>query len=183
MTNDKAISLLRAMQEPEAWDPQINKAAFEALEMAIEALNAQRKTGEWEPIVLTSYPAKHREKCSFCGFMKNKEAFRFCPICGHPMREKSSYEEFNKYGHCDTCDHQGDDEYCEECRIKYMDWSKSRDVIERILNKLPSTQPEIIRCKDCKHRGEKPIADGRYWCDIHDTFMYYCSDAERRSDV
>lgn len=38
MTNDKAISLLRAMQEPEAWDPQINKAAFEALEMAIEAL-------------------------------------------------------------------------------------------------------------------------------------------------
>lgn len=43
-------------------------------------------------------------------------------------------------------------------------------------------QPEIIRCKDCKHRGEKPIADGRYWCEIHDTFMYYCSDAERRTD-
>ena len=41
---------------------------------------------------------------------------------------------------------------------------------------------EIIRCKDCIHRGEKPIADGRYWCDIHDTFMYYCSDAEGRTD-
>lgn len=47
---------------------------------------------------------------------------------------------------------------------------------------LPSVQPEIIRCKDCKHRGETPIADGRYWCDIHDTFMYYCSDAEGRTD-
>lgn len=41
-------------------------------------------------------------------------------------------------------------------------------------------QPEIIHCRDCKHRGEKPIADGRYWCEIHDTFMYYCSDAEGR---
>lgn len=47
---------------------------------------------------------------------------------------------------------------------------------------LSSAQLEIIRCKDCKHRGEKPIADGRYWCEIHDTFMYYCSDADRRTD-
>ena len=47
---------------------------------------------------------------------------------------------------------------------------------------LPSAQPEIVRCKECKYRGEKPIADGRYWCELHDTFMYYCSDAERRTD-
>ena len=50
------------------------------------------------------------------------------------------------------------------------------------LDDVPSAQPEIIHCRDCKHRGEKPISDGRYWCDIHDTFMYYCSDAERRTD-
>ena len=50
------------------------------------------------------------------------------------------------------------------------------------IEQLPSAQPEIIHCCDCKHRGEKPIADGRYWCEIHDTFMYYCSDAERRTD-
>ena len=49
------------------------------------------------------------------------------------------------------------------------------------IEQLPSAQPEIIHCRDCKHRGEKPIADGRYWCEIHDTFMYYCSDAERRT--
>ena len=53
--------------------------------------------------------------------------------------------------------------------------------IEQV-EKVPSVQPEIIRCKDCKHRGEKPIADGRYWCELHDTFMYYCSDAERREE-
>lgn len=53
------------------------------------------------------------------------------------------------------------------------------DYIRSLLN-LPSTQPEIVQCKDCIHRGEKPIADGRYWCEIHDTFMYYCSDAEGR---
>lgn len=50
------------------------------------------------------------------------------------------------------------------------------------VKKALSEHPEIIRCKDCKHRGEKPITDGRYWCDIHDTFMYYCSDAERRTN-
>lgn len=50
------------------------------------------------------------------------------------------------------------------------------------LEELPSAQSEIIQCEECKHRGETPIADGRYWCDIHYAFMYYCSDAERRID-
>lgn len=61
-----------------------------------------------------------------------------------------------------------------------IDWT-TLDVLAEI-KALPSAQPEIIHCRDCKHRGEKPIADGRYWCEIHDTFMYYCSDAERRTD-
>lgn len=52
----------------------------------------------------------------------------------------------------------------------------------QIIHELPSVQSETVRCEDCKHRGEEPIADGRYWCEIHDTFMYYCSDAERRID-
>lgn len=43
-------------------------------------------------------------------------------------------------------------------------------------------EPEIIKCEDCKYRGETPIADGRYWCDIHYAFMYYCSDAERKEE-
>ena len=38
MTGKEAIAILKRMQEPEAWEPQINEAAFEALEMAIKAL-------------------------------------------------------------------------------------------------------------------------------------------------
>ena len=41
---------------------------------------------------------------------------------------------------------------------------------------------DFVICKDCKHAGEVPNADGLYWCDIHDTFMRYCSDAERREE-
>ena len=38
MTKAEAIAMLKRIQEPEAWEPQINQAAFEALDMAIEAL-------------------------------------------------------------------------------------------------------------------------------------------------
>ena len=38
MTIERAIKILERMQEPEPWDPQITKDAFDALELAIEAL-------------------------------------------------------------------------------------------------------------------------------------------------
>ncbi len=40
MTKAEAITILKRMQDPEAWEPQINQAAFEALDMAISALEA-----------------------------------------------------------------------------------------------------------------------------------------------
>ena len=42
-----------------------------------------------------------------------------------------------------------------------------------LLNDLPSVQPEIIPCEQCKYWD-------RGWCCLHGSFMYYCSDAERR---
>jgi len=48
-----------------------------------------------------------------------------------------------------------------------------------ILEALPSAQPEIIRCKDCKHW------DGVDTCDVIDEPVWdndFCSMAERRSD-
>ena len=42
MTKAEAIAMLKRIQEPEAWEPQINQAAFEALDMAIKALEQQR---------------------------------------------------------------------------------------------------------------------------------------------
>lgn len=45
MTNEKAIDLLRRMQEPEAYEPQITEEAFEALELAIRALGTDTNVG------------------------------------------------------------------------------------------------------------------------------------------
>ena len=45
MTNEKAIDLLRRMQDPEAYEPQITEEAFEALEMAIMALATDTNVG------------------------------------------------------------------------------------------------------------------------------------------
>ena len=39
MTKAEAKAMLKRIQEPEAWELQINQAAFEALDMAIEALD------------------------------------------------------------------------------------------------------------------------------------------------
>ena len=53
------------------------------------------------------------------------------------------------------------------------------------LNNMPSAQPEIIRCKDCKYNSNPPER-GNACCD---TFygmtdqMGFCHMAERREDV
>lgn len=56
-----------------------------------------------------------------------------------------------------------------------------RECVERV----PSAQPEIIRCKDCKYGGMKEFEEG--YCgggaiDQEITGMDYCSWAERRTD-
>ena len=39
---------------------------------------------------------------------------------------------------------------------------------------------DIVFCEECKYTdGNPPIADGRLWCEKHNSFMYYCSDGER----
>ena len=50
MTNEKAIELLRRMQEPEAYEPQITEEAFEALELAIRALGTGTNVGPTDVI-------------------------------------------------------------------------------------------------------------------------------------
>lgn len=53
---------------------------------------------------------------------------------------------------------------------EYSEYEAAREVVKQ----LPSAQPlpEIIRCKDCEYRGEKPISDGLYRCEINNSFMY-----------
>lgn len=64
-----------------------------------------------------------------------------------------------------------------------LDNDQYTDEIEEAFDMAISAlqQPEIARCEDCEFTdGERPLADGRYWCVLHSSFMYFCSDAERR---
>lgn len=63
--------------------------------------------------------------------------------------------------------------------------TKNMRAHRRILS-LPSAQPEIIRCKDCKHASP----DGKYGCKVYHFKLYethemkaddFCSKAERRT--
>ena len=51
----------------------------------------------------------------------------------------------------------------------------------QLLNDLPSAQPEVIRCKDCKHynAGFECLIEGY---GIERNKNWYCADAERRTD-
>ena len=56
------------------------------------------------------------------------------------------------------------------------------------LGKLPSAQPEIIRCKDCKNwdtTWQNDWAKNYHYCPLVDGTRngdWYCADAERRND-
>ena len=63
-------------------------------------------------------------------------------------------------------------------------WNDAIGRAEIEIKKLPSAQPELIMCKDCKFAdGEATTSNGMYWCIVHGTYMRYCSDAKRRTDV
>ena len=53
---------------------------------------------------------------------------------------------------------------------------------------LPSAQPEIIRCKDCKNwdtTWQNNFAPNHYYCPMIDLVRngdFYCADAERKTD-
>ena len=59
------------------------------------------------------------------------------------------------------------------------------DFVKKLVDEQPSIQPEIIRCKDCKHRDPEDKK-----CDCgHDIIWqmprndkWYCADGERKDD-
>lgn len=60
--------------------------------------------------------------------------------------------------------------------------------IEEGISSIPPAQPEIIRCRDCKHyyyADNRIPQEQRYTCDLDGdrwTADSYCSYAERRTD-
>lgn len=66
---------------------------------------------------------------------------------------------------------------------KYKPYIECKEALEQ----LPSAQPEIIRCKDCKYAEP----NGKYGCEVYHYKLYethdmkaddFCSRAERRTD-
>ena len=66
-----------------------------------------------------------------------------------------------------------------------LDFETGKKVIEH-LKQMPSAQPEIIHCRDCKHwKTDHPTANGYHCCHrIHNAFPMreddFCSRAEKR---
>lgn len=57
--------------------------------------------------------------------------------------------------------------------------------VKSILENLSSVQPEIIRCKDCKHRDpedKKSDCGHDILWQLSRDYNWYCADAERREE-
>ena len=77
-------------------------------------------------------------------------------------------------------------------KSQLSDWNDDYNIpvrksIENI-ERLPSAQPEIIRCKDCKDwdtTWQNDWAKNYHYCPLVDGTRngdWYCADAERRTD-
>lgn len=77
MTREEAVEKL------EAFAPFVVDDTREAIDMAIEALQAESKTGEWIDVENEPYC-----ECSVCGaYIDNlDDDYAFCPRCGADMR-------------------------------------------------------------------------------------------------
>ena len=70
-----------------------------------------------------------------------------------------------------------------ECEIRDddVDFYKACHLAKKIITNMPSAQPEIIRCRDCKHynAGFECLIEGY---GVERDKNWYCGDAERRAD-
>ena len=87
----------------------------------------------------------------------------------------------------DTISRQAAIDTIKERYYKYGRFAKIEELVWNI-EKLPSAQPEIVRCKDCKHHWTHKCMDSMpiERCDLEQTFYDaehdFCSLAERRED-
>lgn len=208
LKSEEAITILKDMKVdipvPKAAVTQIKRNA--AIEMAIDAMKAQDAAGDTinrkaaiEAIkqhveVENDYTDIYHD--GYCdGIYDAIDALEGLPSAQPdlPIKEKCAF-----CPHCKNCD-VNDDLSIQPCvdtisRQAVIEINRSyhgqmpNEVNHRIwkeINELPSAQPEIIRCKDCKHHhyeGEDiPYCDridyGYGWKDND-----YCSMAERRTD-
>lgn len=80
------------------------------------------------------------------------------------------------------------DAFRQELVFDYEEQCTTFAGIKKMLESLPSAQPEIIRCKDCKWSDWYTGGDGNQYCFCMETDRGgrtetdFCSYAERRTD-
>lgn len=68
--------------------------------------------------------------------------------------------------------------------IGSLDTEADREYAVEVFEMLPSAQPDIVRCKECKNSRGK-IAN-RTKCGLHNWwvgFDYFCADGERMEEI
>ena len=147
--------------------PLLNDRQISALKVAISALQAQEVKQEAKHSTESSSPQKALDTISRQAAI---DAVDSEIVSTNPEHFKSS-EKFIKF--------MDDADIASFGKWQWANGFNTAVVAAKIqLEKLPSAQPEIIRCKDCKHYDGRPcgIVD---WYNTADDF---CSRAERRSD-
>ena len=61
-----------------------------------------------------------------------------------------------------------------------MGTDSNKKRLDEWINNLPSAQPEIIRCKECKFWGARELC--QIWDEYISNESFYCGCAERRTD-
>ena len=166
MTTTEAIKQLQTEHDLIAGEHDLDGSQFapallEALAMAIEALEAQDMT------LYMNLPEVSAEEV--VEILKRNNRIELIP----------SGEDTN-VPNTDTISRQAT-----ITEIKNYERDSTAPIdYEKIVEQMPSAQPELIMCKDCKFAdGEATTSNGMYWCIVHGTYMRYCSDAKRRTDV
>ena len=134
MTKAEAIAMLKRIQEPEAWEPQITQAAFEALDMAIEALDCSESPNSSDTISRQAAIRWVKTECNPYGnptldFESGKKVIK------HLEQMPSAQPEPIKV----SVDHEMTEEELKELKKKIADSPVAL---------LPSAQPEQLTDKE-----------------------------------
>ena len=74
------------------------------------------------------------------------------------------------------------DALCKRCDLVNDDTCGEKCIDIKILEKLPSAQPDIIHCRECKNCQIDSVFHD-YWCDGRKVWKdHYCGYAERRTE-
>ena len=94
MESRRAIALLRRMQEPEAYEPQITEEAYEALDLAMKSLAVMEVVAEECQKRDLFQPGTKRGK-----WIVDKYGFTICSECRKPRRDNR----IDHIGWCNGC--------------------------------------------------------------------------------